>query len=40
MMDLQILAELIVAGSIFITSITYFCNAFCFKRDVEEPIIS
>ena len=40
MIDLSILAELIVAGSIFITSISY-CYLACFKnKEVEEPIIA
>ena len=39
-MDLQIVAELVVAFSIFITSMTYCCNAFYCKNNVEEPIVS
>ena len=39
-MDLQIIAELVVAFSIFLTSMTYCCNAFFCKKDVEEPLIS
>ena len=39
-MNLEIVAELVVALSIFITSMTYCCNAFFCKNNVEEPIIS
>ena len=41
-MDYSIIAELIVAGSIFLTSISYLYLVCCRKdkKEIEEPIIA